>query len=181
MSRFYLNLAVSVATATVMFFCFFFNQVLRANLEGLKDVVVFDPHTQPIAANVIGFNPCREDNGRCQQFCFAIPDQEKPKCGCAHGSLLSNGVTCGYGLDEFLIFTTESTLNSMRLDPADHSSPFQTINLGSGVTALEFDHKEKRIFFAQYVGYGYSRIAYITTTSPTSTPVDIVTSKYSLQ
>lgn len=140
---------------------------------------MFDPHVQPTSASHIGFNPCREDNGRCQQFCFAMPDQEKPKCACAHGSLLSNGVTCGYGLDEYLIFTTEYTLNSMRLDPADHSSPYPTINLGYSVRALEFDHKEKRIFFAQHVDYGRSRIAYITTTSPTSTPVDVVTGEYS--
>lgn len=138
---------------------------------------MFDPHVQPTSANLIGFNPCREDNGRCQQFCFAMPDQEKPKCACAHGSLLSNGVTCGYGLDEYLIYTTENTLNSMRLDPTDHSSPYPTINLGRSVKALEFDYKQKRIFFAQYVAYGRSRIAYITTTSPTSTPVDIVTGK----
>lgn len=69
----------------------------------------------------------------------------------------------------------------MSLDPADHSSPFPTIKLGKSVKALEFDHKEKRIFFAQYVGYNHSTIAYITTTSPTSTPQYVLTSKYSFQ
>lgn len=155
-----------------------FYQVIRDNLEGLKDVIVFDPHVQPTFAGLIDFNPCRENNGHCQQFCFAMKDQEKPKCDCAHGSLLSNG-SCGYGKDEFLIFATDDSLNSMTLNPEDHSSPFPTIWLGHTVRALEFDHQQKRIFFAQYVGYNQSRIAYITTTSPTSSPEYVVTSKYS--
>lgn len=144
------------------------------------DVAIFDVHVQPTAAHQVGFNPCYENNGRCQQLCFAIPDQEAPKCGCAHGSILSNGVTCGYGLDEFLVFTTDYTLNSLRLDPTDHSAPYPTLNLGYSVMALDYDFKEKRIFFTQYMGIGHSRIGFITTTSPTSPPVMIATSEFSL-
>ncbi|TMS22383.1 Low-density lipoprotein receptor-related protein 2 [Larimichthys crocea] len=121
-------------------------EVIRDNLDGLMDVTVFDAHVQPTSANQVGFNPCQEDNGRCQQLCFALPGQEKPKCGCAHGSLLNNGVTCGYGLDEFLVFTTDYTLNSMRLDPADHSTPYPTVNLGYGVLALDYDFKGEASF-----------------------------------
>lgn len=109
-----------------------------------------------------------------------MPDQEHPKCGCAHGSLLSNGVTCGYGLDEFLVFTTDYSLNSQRLDPTDHSIPYPTVDLDYRVMALDFDHKQKRIFFAQYISYGHSRIGYISTTSPTSPPVYIAAGKYSV-
>lgn len=159
---------------------FFWYQVIRDNLDGLMDVTVFDAHVQPTSANQVGFNPCHEDNGRCQQFCFAMPGQEKPKCGCAHGSLLSNGVTCGYGLDEFLVFTTDYTLNSLRLDPADHSTPYPTVNLGYNLMALDYDFKEKRIFFTQYLGIGRSRIGYITTSSPTSPPVNIATSEFNI-
>ncbi|XP_028331825.1 low-density lipoprotein receptor-related protein 2 [Gouania willdenowi] len=148
-------------------------EVIRDGLADLKDVTIFDPHVQPTAANQIDFNPCQEDNGRCQQFCFAIPDQEHPKCGCAHGSLLSNGVTCGYGQDEFLVFTTDYTLNSLRLDPTDHSTPYPTVNLGYNLVALDYDFREKKIFFTQYMGIGRSRIGYITTTSITSPPTII--------
>lgn len=144
------------------------------------DVTIFDAHVQPTSANQVGFNPCQEDNGRCQQLCFAMPGQEKPKCGCAHGSLLNNGVTCGYGQDEFLVFTTDYTLNSLRLDPTDHSSPYPTVNLGYNLMALDYDFKERRIFFAQYMGIGRSRIGYITTTSITSPPVIIATSEFSI-
>uniref|UniRef100_A0AAQ5Z5D7 Low-density lipoprotein receptor-related protein 2 n=1 Tax=Amphiprion ocellaris TaxID=80972 RepID=A0AAQ5Z5D7_AMPOC len=146
-------------------------EVIRDGLDGLKDVTIFDSHVQPTSAHQVGFNPCHEDNGRCQQLCFAIPDQEQPKCGCAHGSLLSNGVSCGYGLDEFLVFTTDYTLNSMRLDPADHSVPYPTVTIGYSLMGLDFDFKEKRIFFTQYMGLGRSRIGYISTTSITSPPV----------
>lgn len=139
------------------------------------DVIIFDPHVQPTSANLVGFNPCREDNGRCQQLCFAFPDQEKPQCGCAHGSLLSNGVTCGYGLEDYLIFTTDYTLNTLRLDPADHSLPFPTVNIGYNLIGLDYDFKGKRVFFSQYSGIGYSRIGYISTTSPSSAPVFIAT------
>ncbi|XP_053722161.1 low-density lipoprotein receptor-related protein 2 [Synchiropus splendidus] len=148
-------------------------EVIRDNLGGLMDVSIFDPHLQPTSAGQVGFNPCHEDNGRCQQLCFAIPAQEAPKCACAHGSLLSNGVTCGYGLDEFLVFTTDYTLNSMRLDPEDHSSPFPTVNIGYNLVALDYDFREKRVFFTQYLGIGRSRIGYITTTSIPSPPVII--------
>uniref|UniRef100_A0A671UNK4 Low density lipoprotein receptor-related protein 2b n=1 Tax=Sparus aurata TaxID=8175 RepID=A0A671UNK4_SPAAU len=150
-------------------------EVIRDNLDQPMDVVIFDVHVQPTSAHQVGFNPCHEDNGRCQQLCFAIPDQEKPKCGCAHGSLLSNGVTCGYGLDEFLIFTTDYTLSSLRLDPADHSAPYPTVSMGYGLMGLDYDFEDKRIFFTQYAGYGRSRIGSIITTSATSPPVFIAT------
>ncbi|XP_051771492.1 low-density lipoprotein receptor-related protein 2 [Ctenopharyngodon idella] len=148
-------------------------EVIRDGIEDLTDVGVFDLHVQPTSANLVGFNPCHEDNGRCQQFCFAMPEQQQPKCGCAHGSLLSNGVSCGFGLDEYLIFTTDYTVNSMRLDPEDHSTPFPTFNLDYGVLATEFDFQDKRVFFTQYVGLGRSKIGYITTTSSTSPPITI--------
>ncbi|KAM9425856.1 low-density lipoprotein receptor-related protein 2 [Pholidichthys leucotaenia] len=149
-------------------------EVIRDSLDDPMDVTIFDAHVQPSSANQVGFNPCQEDNGRCQQLCFAIPDQEKPKCACAHGSLLSNGVSCGYGMDEFLVFSTDYTLNSLRLDPEDHSTPYPTVTLGYGVMALDYDFREKRIFFTQYIGMGRSRIGYITTASITSPPVTIV-------
>lgn len=143
------------------------------------DIAIFDVHVQPTAAHQVDFNPCYEHNGRCQQLCFAIPDQDNPKCGCAHGSLLSNGVTCGYGLDEFLVFTTDYTINSLRLDPKDHSAPYPTVDLSYGVKALDYDFKEKRIFFTQYMGIGYSKIGYISTTSPSNPPVMIATGEFS--
>ncbi|XP_047465711.1 low-density lipoprotein receptor-related protein 2 [Mugil cephalus] len=146
-------------------------EVIRDSLDGLMDVSIFDSHVQPTSANLVGFNPCHEDNGRCQQLCFAIPGQEHPKCGCAHGTLLSNGVSCGYGLDEFLIFTTDYTLNSLRLDPTDHSTPYPTVNLGYNLMALDYDFARKRIFFTQYKGIGRSVIGYLSTTSITSPPV----------
>ncbi|XP_059387967.1 low-density lipoprotein receptor-related protein 2 [Carassius carassius] len=148
-------------------------EVIRDGIEDLTDIGVFDSHVQPTSANLVGFNPCQEDNGRCHQFCFAMPEQQQPKCACAHGSLLSNGVSCGFGLDEFLIFTTDYTMNSMRLDPEDHSTPFPTFTLGYGVLATEFDFKDKRVFFTQYVGLGRSKIGYILTTSSTSPPITI--------
>uniref|UniRef100_A0A3P8PJI2 EGF-like domain-containing protein n=1 Tax=Astatotilapia calliptera TaxID=8154 RepID=A0A3P8PJI2_ASTCA len=110
--------------------------VIRDNLDELMDVTIFDAHVQPTSANLVGFNPCHEDNGRCQQLCFAIPDKQGPKCACAHGTLLGNGVSCGYEPDEFLVFSTGYTLNSQRLDPTDHSLPYPTVTLGNGVMAL---------------------------------------------
>uniref|UniRef100_A0A672JCA6 Low density lipoprotein receptor-related protein 2b n=1 Tax=Salarias fasciatus TaxID=181472 RepID=A0A672JCA6_SALFA len=146
-------------------------EVLREGLEGVIDVAVFDPHVQPTAAHQVDFNPCREDNGRCTQLCFAIPNQEQPKCGCAHGKLLSNGVSCGYGLEEFLIFTTDYTLNSLRLDPSDHSIPYPTVSLGYYMMALDYDFSQRRIFYTQYKSIGRSVIGYISTSSITSPAV----------
>ncbi|XP_076154846.1 low-density lipoprotein receptor-related protein 2 [Alosa pseudoharengus] len=150
-------------------------EVIRDGLQGLSDVKVFDAHVQPTAANQVNFHPCLEDNGRCQQFCFAYPGQTAVKCGCAHGSLLSNGVTCGYGQDEFLVYTTDYTLNSARLDPDDHSVPFASFSLGSGLMALDFDYQDRRVFFSQYLGIGRSKIGYINTATPGTPPVFIAT------
>ncbi|KAJ3607378.1 hypothetical protein NHX12_024429, partial [Muraenolepis orangiensis] len=146
-------------------------EVIREGLDGLSDVAVFDPHTQPTAASQVGFNPCLQNNGGCQQLCFAFPGRAEPQCACAHGSLLGNGSTCGYGQDEFLIFTTDFTLNSLRLDPADHSSPFPTATLGSTLLALDYDYAAKRLFYVQYMGIGRSRIGYVSTVAMTSPPV----------
>lgn len=148
-------------------------EVIRDNLAGLADVVVFDSHVQPVAANLVGFNPCQDDNGRCSQLCFALPENQVPKCRCAHGSILSNGVSCGFGSEEYLIFTTDYTLNSARLDPEDHSLPFRAISLGYSVMALDFDFRDKRVYFARSSGVGRSSIGYISTTSPTSRPIII--------
>ncbi|TRY92935.1 hypothetical protein DNTS_033821 [Danionella cerebrum] len=149
-------------------------EVIRDGIEDLIDVAVFDSHVQPTSANLVGFNPCLEDNGRCQQFCFALPEQQQAKCACAHGSLLSNGVSCGFGQDEYLIFTTDYSVNSRRLDQEDHSVPFPTFNMGYGIVAIEFDFQDKRVFFTQYVSFGKSKIGYISTTSSTSPPITIV-------
>jgi len=146
-------------------------------MDGLADVVVFDPATQPTTAQLVGFNPCQEDNGRCQQLCFALPAQEAPRCACAHGVLLSNGVTCAYSLDDFLVFSTDYTLNSLRLDPADHSSPFPAVTLGYNLLALDYHHAAKRIFFAQYSGAGRSRVGYVSTAAIGSPPVTLAASK----
>lgn len=178
-TQFYLySLVLMSPIAMLLCLCFWY-QVIRDNLDGLMDVAIFDVHVQPTAAHQVGFNPCYENNGHCQQLCFAIPDQDHPKCGCAHGSLLSNGVICGYGLDEFLVFTTDYTINSLRLDPEDHSVPYPTVDLSYGVMALDYDFKEKLIFFTHYMGIGHSRIGYISTTSPTNQPVMIATSEFS--
>lgn len=152
-------------------------EVIRDGLQDLVDVKVFDSHVQPTAANQVGFHPCMEDNGRCQQFCFALPEQAAPTCGCAHGSLLSNGVSCGYGQDEYLVYTTDSTLNSARLDPDDHSLPFPTFSLGFSTVALDYDFKSRKVFFTRYQGIGRSKIGYINTATPESPPVYIASGK----
>lgn len=66
----------------------------------------------------------------------------------------------------------------MRLDPADHSTPYPTVNLGYNLMALDYDFKEKRIFFTQSKGIGRSRIGYVTTTSITTPPVILATSEF---
>lgn len=150
-------------------------EVIRDSLPGVVDVAVFDSHVQPTSASQVNFNPCQEDNGRCQQLCFAIVGQDKPKCGCAHGSLLSNGVSCGYGLDEYLVYATDFTLSSLRLDPTDHSTPFPSVTEGYQVMAVDYDFKEKRLFYTKSMGVGRSIIGYITTTSISSPAVIVAT------
>lgn len=39
-------------------------------------------------------NPCANGNGGCEQFCFAYPNVNTRKCGCAKGQLASDLTTC---------------------------------------------------------------------------------------
>ncbi|MBN3296498.1 LRP2 protein, partial [Amia calva] len=151
-------------------------EVIRDSISDLTDVTVFDAHVQPLAANMVAFNPCLEDNGRCQQLCFAMPEAQQPQCGCAHGSLLSNGVSCGYGMDEFLVYTTEYSLNSalsnnkqmigpiksfrahLELKPEDpvalqvqEFNPLLTITIDlDDPEGLAYDWLHKRLYFSDY-------------------------------
>ncbi|XP_043910917.1 low-density lipoprotein receptor-related protein 2-like [Protopterus annectens] len=146
-------------------------EVIRDNVENLQDVKVFDGHVQPLSANLLDFNPCLEGNGRCQQFCFAVPGLQPAKCGCAHGTILSNGYSCGYSLEDFLLYTTDYTVSSIRLDPEDHNLPFPSISTSYITMAVDFDYADKRIYFTESSWNRQGKIYYVDYTNQMNHPV----------
>ncbi|CAB1328475.1 unnamed protein product, partial [Coregonus sp. 'balchen'] len=145
--------------------------VIRDNINMLRDVTIYDQRTQPSSAQQLNNNPCLETNGGCAHFCFALPGSQTKKCGCAFGNLGADNAGCVVSRDDYLIYTTESTVRSLRLDPDDHALPFPVVNVPRTSVALDFDRTDNRIYFTQSSGAGSSKISYISLSSPTSPPV----------
>ncbi|MCI4378615.1 hypothetical protein PGIGA_G00218000, partial [Pangasianodon gigas] len=149
--------------------------VIRDNINMLRDVTIFDQRMQPLSAQELNNNPCLVSNGGCAHFCFALPGAQTKKCACAFGNLAVDGMTCVVSRDDFLIYTTESTVRSLRLDPEDHSLPFPVVNVARTAVALDYDKLDNRVYFTQSSGAGQSKISYISLSSPTS-PATVVAS-----
>uniref|UniRef100_A0A3B4FEE2 Low-density lipoprotein receptor-related protein 2 n=1 Tax=Pundamilia nyererei TaxID=303518 RepID=A0A3B4FEE2_9CICH len=149
--------------------------VIRDNINMLRDITIFDQRTQPSSAQALNYNPCLEANGGCAHFCFALPGsnagRQNKKCSCAFGNLGADGESCVVSRDDYLIYTTESTVRSLRLDPDDHALPFPVVNVPRTSVALDFDIVDRRIYFTQSSGAGSSKISYISLSSPISAPV----------
>ncbi|MED6276189.1 Low-density lipoprotein receptor- protein 2 [Characodon lateralis] len=149
--------------------------VIRDNINMLRDVTIFDQRTQPTSVQELNNNPCMERNGGCAHFCFALPGSSQgthnKKCSCAFGDLATDKVSCEISKEDYLIYTTESTVRSLRLDPEDHAVPFPVVNVPRTSVALDFDLTDNRIYFTQSSGAGSSKISYISLSSPTSAPV----------
>ncbi|KAI4873047.1 hypothetical protein NFI96_006125 [Prochilodus magdalenae] len=149
--------------------------VIRDNINMLRDVTIFDQRMQPRSPQDLNNNPCMESNGGCAHLCFALPGTQTKKCACAFGNLAVDGLSCVVSRDDYLIYTTESTVRSLRLDPEDHSLPFPVVNVARTSIALDYDRLDNRIYFTQSSGPGQSKISYISLSSPTS-PATVVAS-----
>ncbi|XP_035811393.2 low-density lipoprotein receptor-related protein 2a isoform X1 [Amphiprion ocellaris] len=149
--------------------------VIRDNINMLRDVTIFDQRSQPTSVQELNYNPCMEANGGCAHFCFALPGSitgtQDKKCSCAFGNLAADKESCVVSRDDYLIYTTESTVRSLRLDPEDHALPFPVVNVPRTSVALDFDLTDRRIYFTQSSGAGASKISYISLSSPTSPPI----------
>ncbi|MEQ2180384.1 hypothetical protein GOODEAATRI_000741 [Goodea atripinnis] len=158
--------------------------VIRDNINMLRDVTIFDQRTQPTSVQELNNNPCMERNGGCAHFCFALPGSsqgtQNKKCSCAFGDLATDKVSCEISKEDYLIYTTESTVRSLRLDPEDHAVPFPVVNVPRTSVALDFDLTDNRIYFTQSSGAGSSKISYISLSSPTSAPVVLLLLLYHL-
>ncbi|XP_058889689.1 low-density lipoprotein receptor-related protein 2-like isoform X2 [Acipenser ruthenus] len=144
--------------------------VVRDNINLLRDVTVFDSRTQPLSAQQVNNNPCLVSNGGCSHFCYALPGSQTRKCGCAFGNLARDDTSCVVSRDDYLIYTTEDSIRSLRLDPEDHILPFPVVNVLRTTVALDYDRDDNRLYYTQSSGEGRSRINYISLSSPTTAP-----------
>ncbi|XP_074926235.1 low-density lipoprotein receptor-related protein 2 [Chelonoidis abingdonii] len=144
--------------------------VIRDNINWLRDVTIYDSRFQPQSPLSINNNPCLENNGGCSHLCFALPDLQTPKCGCAFGTLGSDGKRCSISTDDYLIFALENALRSIQLDPENHSPPFRTVNVLRTAVALDFDSMNNRIYFTQSSPAGTGKISYVNIYPGTGTP-----------
>uniref|UniRef100_A0A8D0H975 Low-density lipoprotein receptor-related protein 2 n=1 Tax=Sphenodon punctatus TaxID=8508 RepID=A0A8D0H975_SPHPU len=148
-------------------------KVIRDNINWLRDVTVYNSNFQSLSPLDINNNPCLENNGGCSHFCFAMPDLQTPKCGCAFGTLENDKKRCSISTDDYLIFALESALRSMHLDPENHSPPFPTLTVQRTAVALDYDSVNSRIYFTQSSPSRTGKISYINTYSGTGIPTVI--------
>ncbi|XP_010219077.1 PREDICTED: low-density lipoprotein receptor-related protein 2, partial [Tinamus guttatus] len=144
--------------------------VIRDNINWLRDVTIYNSNFQSRSPHDVNNNPCLENNGGCSHLCFALPDLQTPKCGCAFGMLDSDGKRCSISTEDYLIFALENALRSIHLDPENHSPPFRRVNVLRTAVALDFDSINNRIYFTQSSPSGTGRISYVSIYSGIGTP-----------
>ncbi|XP_019409279.1 PREDICTED: low-density lipoprotein receptor-related protein 2 [Crocodylus porosus] len=147
--------------------------VIRDNINWLRDVTIYNNHFQSQSPVDVNNNPCLGNNGGCSHLCFALPVRQTSKCGCAFGTLGSDGKSCSISTDNYLIFAAENALRSIHLDPENHSPPFRPLNVLRTAVALDYDSTNNRIYFTQSSPAGTGRISYISIFSGTGTPTVI--------
>ncbi|XP_019378305.1 PREDICTED: low-density lipoprotein receptor-related protein 2 [Gavialis gangeticus] len=147
--------------------------VIRDNINWLRDVTIYNNHFQSQSPVDVNNNPCLGNNGGCSHLCFALPDLQTSKCGCAFGTLGIDGKSCSISTDNYLIFAAENALRSIHLDPENHSPPFRPLNVLRTAVALDYDSTNNRIYFTQSSPAGTGRISYISIFSGTGTPTVI--------
>lgn len=152
--------------------------VIRDNINWLRDVTIYNNRYQSVSPVDVNNNPCLENNGGCSHLCFALPDEQTPKCGCAFGFLENDGKSCSISTDIFLIFTLENGLRSIHLDPENHSPPFRPVNLLRTAVALDYDSTNNVIYFTQSSPAGTGRISYVSIYSGTGNPTVVASGKY---
>ncbi|GAB1600507.1 low-density lipoprotein receptor-related protein 2-like [Argonauta hians] len=116
--------------------------VFKGTFKYLKSATVFDSSIQP-GDNT---NPCFEQNGGCDQLCFSLPGDSRPRCKCAEGDLSSDGRKCK-APKEFLLVGFKSSILSLSLFPNTTSKAIATINANSEVTGISYDAKGNQIYY----------------------------------
>ncbi|KAK0162271.1 hypothetical protein PV327_008621 [Microctonus hyperodae] len=138
---------------------------IRTNLPKLRDIVIFDASTQPMDTT----NPCAGDNnGGCEQLCFAMPDTSEPHCDCVTGKLSSDKKKCE-NIEEYLVFATRTEIRAINLDPRSTNLPFKPIGNLTNVVGIDFDYQDNKILFTQI--RPRAKIAWLSTDNPSSTEV----------
>lgn len=153
---------------------------VRANLEKLRDIAIYDINNQPPDDS----NPCmRLGNGGCDQLCFSFPPDasigvglQRPsfRCDCSNGALASDNRKCET-VNEYVVFATRTDIRAVNLDPRSTGVPFKPIGNLTNVVGIDFDYADNKLFFTQI--RPWAKIAYTSAQHPSSDDVNLIISK----
>jgi low density lipoprotein-related protein 2 len=103
----------------------------------------------------------------CDDLCFAMPDASVPQCACAYGTLSVDRRTCTrknflsklvmeillffsfLAPNEYLLVAMEKEIRSISMQPHGSltSAPWRAVTNLSMVVGVDFDYRDKKIFY----------------------------------
>lgn len=111
----------------------------------VKDLQIF--HARPVRETT---NPCKVDNGACQELCL-YQGGSNYTCACSHGRLAPDGRGC-QEYNAFIMFSRVRSIDSIHMeDESNLNAPFPSITSSEfmrNIIGLSFDYASRRIFYS---------------------------------
>ncbi|EDO49499.1 predicted protein, partial [Nematostella vectensis] len=125
---------------------------LVSNLEVPMGLQILHPSRQPAMPN-----PCSPSNCGCQQLCL-VTVESGCTCRCQTGYQLAPDQKSCVEIDTFLLYARRTEISAVHLNKSDTSDPIPPIlELGNAV-GLDFDARERKIYFTDVIRDTISRV-----------------------
>ncbi|KAL3843281.1 hypothetical protein ACJMK2_021223 [Sinanodonta woodiana] len=120
-----------------------FVEPVQKKLSGLMDIhaVQMDDF-----ASTRMVNKCAKNNGGCSHMC--LPNPYGTSCACPTGlQLRTDQKTCESMPEEYLLFASRNSIRRISLGMPDHTDVFLPLNDLHNVIALDYDYRDRKLYF----------------------------------